>query len=247
MNFFFDIIEQFEISNLLNLIIFNPFYIVENFFIIIILITISYFFVINNNKNFFFFFNYLIFYLIKQNLNNKFSNSYFNIVFVYFLYILFLFIFLQNIIGMIPDILTITSFIILPAHVSFTFFIGSFLIVVLQDRDNLIKGFLPNGVPVFIGPFLFIIEFISYFIRLFSLAIRLFINILAGHLLLKIFSTIVLLMFNFFYEIFVFQILINFITFCFIFLEYLACFLQAIVLVSLVSIYINHSLNFTAH
>jgi F-type H+-transporting ATPase subunit a len=247
MNFFFDIIEQFEISNLLNLIIFNPFYLFENLFIIIILIIISYFFIINNKKNFLFFFNYLIFYLIKQNLNNKFSNSYFNIVFVYFLYILFLFIFLQNIIGMIPDILTITSFIILPAHISFTFFIGSFLIVILQDKDNLIKGFLPNGVPVFIGPFLFIIEFISYFIRLFSLAIRLFINILAGHLLLKIFSTIVLLMFNFFYEIFVFQILINFITFCFIFLEYLACFLQAIVLVSLVSIYINHSLNFTTH
>jgi F0F1-type ATP synthase membrane subunit a len=45
---------------------------------------------------------------------------------------------------------------------------------------------LPEGVPLFISPFLIIIELISYFARVFSLGIRLFANMMAGHTLMKI-------------------------------------------------------------
>jgi F-type H+-transporting ATPase subunit a len=145
---------------------------------------------------------------------------------------------------MTPDVLTLTSFIALPAFLSFTFFVASFFMAVYQKGFKLPKGFLPSGVPVAVGPFLFVIEFISYFIRLFSLAIRLFINILAGHMLLKIFSTIILFTCVFIYEIAILQLILDFITIAFVFLEYAACLLQAIVLVSLVAIYIDHSLNF---
>jgi F0F1-type ATP synthase membrane subunit a len=45
---------------------------------------------------------------------------------------------------------------------------------------------LPDGVPLFIVPALFLIELISYFARVVSLSVRLFANMLSGHILLKI-------------------------------------------------------------
>jgi ATP synthase subunit 6 len=244
MEVFFDIIEQFEITDISSWIKESTFYIFENFLIFSVLLLIFYWFILENIQNIFSFTSLNIFFLLKVNLKEKFSNTYFNVVCTYFLYILTLFIFLQNITGMIPDTLTITSFILLPAHIPFTFFIASFLIAIQQTKFKIFRGFLPAGVPVLVAPFLFVIEFISYFIRLFSLAIRLFINILAGHMLLKIFATLIIIIFNFIHEAILFQIIIDFITIAFIFLEYAACLLQAIVLVSLVAIYVDHALNF---
>lgn len=244
MKLFYDIIEQFEINEISGFIKTDPFYIFENFIVTCFFILLTYWFIISNRYSAFYFFSFFFFNLLKYNLKEKFNNTYFNIICIYFLYVIAFFIFWQNITGMIPDTLTITSFIVLPAHVSFTFFISSFFIAIYQTNFKLLKGFLPSGVPIAVAPFLFVIELISYFIRLFSLAIRLFINILAGHMLLKIFSTIILLTFNFIYEAIFVQLLINLITLSFVFLEYAACLLQAIVLVSLIAIYIDHSLNF---
>jgi len=70
---------------------------------------------------------------------------------------------------------------------------------------------------------------------------------LAGHALLKIFSIMVLSLTAVIIELLPFQILINFILFFFVILEYAACALQAVVLVSLVAIYIDHALNFIKH
>jgi F0F1-type ATP synthase membrane subunit a len=148
---------------------------------------------------------------------------------------------------MIPDSLTITAFIALPAHISFTFFIASFFIALEHTKFTLPRGYLPAGVPVPIGPFLFVIEFLSYFIRLFSLAIRLFINMLSGHMLLKIFAVIFLFIFNFGYELLSTQIFMTFVEVTLTLLEYVACMLQAAVLVSLVAIYLDHAQNFYHH
>jgi F-type H+-transporting ATPase subunit a len=166
-------------------------------------------------------------------------------VYAKFFYSIFVIVFLTNLLGAIPDVLTLTSFIVMPLFLSISFFIGSFLIVIYQNKFLTLKGFLPSGVPGLVKPFLFIIEVISYFIRVASLSIRLFINILAGHVLLKIFTIIVLtLIFHINRSLLPF-ILIFTLTFIFTLLEYIACFLQAIVLVSLIAIYINHALNFT--
>jgi len=67
---------------------------------------------------------------------------------------------------------------------------------------------------------------------------------LAGHALLKIFSIMVLSLTAVIIELLPFQILINFILFFLVILEYAACALQAVVLVSLVAIYIDHALYF---
>jgi F-type H+-transporting ATPase subunit a len=53
-------------------------------------------------------------------------------------------------------------------------------------RAKFFNIFLPSGTPFFIAPFVMFIEILSYFSRLFSLAIRLFANIMAGHTLMKI-------------------------------------------------------------
>jgi F-type H+-transporting ATPase subunit a len=101
-------------------------------------------------------------------------------------YFLFLFVFLSNVIGMVPFSLTTTSHLILTISYALSFFIGINIIGIRYQKENWFKIFLPAGVPLFIIPALFIIELISYFARVVSLSVRLFANMLSGHILLKI-------------------------------------------------------------
>jgi F0F1-type ATP synthase membrane subunit a len=57
---------------------------------------------------------------------------------------------------------------------------------IVKLKLSFLNLFLPSGTPFFISPFVIIIELISYVARLFSLSIRLFANIMAGHTLIKI-------------------------------------------------------------
>jgi len=92
---------------------------------------------------------------------------------------------------------------------------------------------------------LLVIEFLSFCMRLLSLAARLFINILAGHLLLKMFAQAVVKLVIFLYAAyFEGSIFLFVLGFLFGFLEYMAAFLQAAVLSTLVAIYINDCVNF---
>lgn len=101
-------------------------------------------------------------------------------------YYLFLFILLSNFVGMLPFSYAVTSLLVLPFFLSITFFGGVFLITVRKYKLVFFAGFLPSGVPAPIAPFLIVIELVSYIMRGFSLAIRLFANILSGHILIKI-------------------------------------------------------------
>ena len=87
---------------------------------------------------------------------------------------------------MVPYSLTITSHLIITLYFSLAFFIGSNIIGVRYLKQTFFVVFLPEGVPLVIVPFLILIEYISYISRIFSLAIRLFANMLSGHILLKI-------------------------------------------------------------
>jgi len=62
---------------------------------------------------------------------------------------------------------------------------------------DFLKFFIPSNVPAFLLPFLILIELISYIIRPFSLAIRLFANMLAGHTLLFIIASFVIFVSSF--------------------------------------------------
>ena len=95
------------------------------------------------------------------------------------------------------------------------------------------------GTPVIIMPLLILIECISYFARVFSLSIRLFANITAGHILLKILSWFVFLLMQVFFIGFAGFFLIT-ILWC---LEFFIACLQAYVFLILLCIYLNEVLD----
>jgi F-type H+-transporting ATPase subunit a len=117
-----------------------------------------------------------------------------------------------------------------------------------QEKFKWIVGFYIPGIPAYIILALWIIEFLSYCMRLLSLTLRLFINLAAGHLLLKVFVGLLFL--------FIFYGIMDFcgiqvktwacfaLDMSFMILEILACMLQAVVMSSLIAIYIDHSIRF---
>lgn len=91
-----------------------------------------------------------------------------------------------NTIGLLPYSAAITSHFIFAFYFSLLFFIVNLVYGMIGYKFLFFEFFLPNNVPLFIIPMLLLIELISFFSRVFSLAIRLFANIVAGHILLKI-------------------------------------------------------------
>jgi len=244
MNFFiFDIIEQFDIFNIFNYKYISA-YQISNLCVIIFMVICFYFATISCNNLLAFYFSKMITSL-NNNLKPKFVNDDFFLTNIFLLYLIFLIILFENLTSMIPEVITITAFIKLPLLLSITFFGSSILIAIYQKKFKFFSGFLPKGVPLAIAPVLFIIEIISFVIRIFSLAIRLFINLLAGHILLKFIAIVMLLLVTNLFDFIVLNFLIDGLKVFLIFLELLACLLQAIILVSLITIYIDQSLNFT--
>lgn len=163
--------------------------------------------------------------------------------FILLLFVTFLFIFFSNLVGMIPYSITITSHVILTLFFSLAFFIGNNIIGVCYHQLNFFMLFLPEGVPVVLVPLLILIEYVSYLCRVVSLAVRLFANMMSGHILLKI-------LIGFGWSILssctiyaIFAILPIGVVFCVIGLEFAIAFLQAYVFVVLLSIYLNDVIN----
>jgi F-type H+-transporting ATPase subunit a len=104
---------------------------------------------------------------------------------------------------------------------------------------NLLSLFFPAGTPIMIVPLLIMIEIISYFARMFSLAIRLFANITAGHILLKILSWFVYLLIDIFFLSIWGFLLITLLWG----LEFFISLLQAYVFLILLCIYVIDVLN----
>ena len=137
-------------------------------------------FILNKVQYFFDFIYFFILSILKDSISIK------KYSFVLILFSTFLFLFVSNVFGMFPYSSTVTSHLILTLYFSLAFFIGSNLIGICFHKEAFFVLFLPEGVPLVIVPFLILIEYISYLSRVFSLAIRLFANMLSGHILLKI-------------------------------------------------------------
>jgi F-type H+-transporting ATPase subunit a len=125
-----------------------------------------------------------LFVFIKDVLKDNMSIKKYSFIFLF--YFVFLFILVSNLIGMTPYSITITSHLIFTLFYSLAFFIGTNVIGILYHKEKYFVLFLPEGVPIFIIPLLIIIEYVSYFSRILSLSIRLFANMMAGHILMKI-------------------------------------------------------------
>lgn len=108
----------------------------------------------------------------------------------YFPFVLsiFLFVLLCNVLGLIPGSFTPTSHIIVTFALAFTVFTVVTVIGFMKHGAHFLHFFVPEGAPGFVMPILVPIEIVSYLIRPFSLSIRLFANMLAGHMIIKIFA-----------------------------------------------------------
>jgi F-type H+-transporting ATPase subunit a len=101
-----------------------------------------------------------------------------------FFFYLFLFICLSNLIGIIPFSFTITSHLNITFSLSFMVWWGTCLLGFYESGLSFIALFYVSGIPFVLVPFSALIEFISFIFRSVSLALRLFANIVAGHILL---------------------------------------------------------------
>lgn len=102
--------------------------------------------------------------------------------------------------------------------------------------------FVPSGVPVFLLPFLVIIEVISHLAKIFSLAIRLFANMMSGHVLLHILTGFIIKLAKMNFMFIVFPVIL---IFAIISLEYGLTFLQAYVFATLLAIYFEEHFGFS--
>jgi len=146
------------------------------------------------------------------------------------------FIALLNVIGIAPFSCSLTSQFILPLALSLTFFIFNNLLGVNSHQFKIFNLFMPKGVPLFITPLLLIIEYVSYFARIFSLSIRLCANMLSVHVLLKILVsfTLVLLLGTLWGQYLV-SLLVSILL-----LDCSTCFLQAYIFTFLSLIYLSN-------
>lgn len=111
-----------------------------------------------------------------------------------FLFSLFMFIWFANLIGLVPGFFTPTSSVFVTATLAFLIVFPTVHLYGIKKHGflNYMKSFVPHGVPAAIAPFLFIIEIISAFAKPFSLTVRLFANMFAGHLVLLTFIALIL-------------------------------------------------------
>jgi F-type H+-transporting ATPase subunit a len=105
-----------------------------------------------------------------------------------FIYALFVFILVNNLIGMVPYSFASTSHFILTFFISFTVVLGATILGFQKHGLRFFSLFVPSGCPLGLLPLLVLIEFISYLSRNVSLGLRLAANILSGHMLLSILS-----------------------------------------------------------
>ena len=103
-----------------------------------------------------------------------------------FLIIVFSFILFNNLVGLVPYSFTITSHLIITFTLSFGIFIGLNIICYQKHGLHIFSLFLPANTTFFLALILVPIEFVSYIAKPISLGVRLFINMMAGHSLLKV-------------------------------------------------------------
>jgi F-type H+-transporting ATPase subunit a len=111
-----------------------------------------------------------------------------------FVFTLFMFILFGNMLGLFPYAFTYTS------HISLTFMLALMVFVLITAVSIALHGkkflgyFFPEGAPVWLAPIIIPVEIVSYLSRPVSLSIRLFANMVAGHVMLKVFATFVVML-----------------------------------------------------
>lgn len=153
-----------------------------------------------------------------------------------FVFTIFMFVLTLNLLGMLPYSFTVTS------HITVTFALAAMVIIVVTAvgfaRHGLgfLRLFMPAGLPIWLAPMILVIEIISYLVRPISLSVRLFANMMAGHILLKVFA-------GFIVSLGAFGIVPLLATVAFTGFEFFVAFIQAMIFSLLTCIYLNDAIN----
>jgi ATP synthase subunit 6 len=243
-------LEQFQIISLIPITLFGLDFSFTNLMLISFLVLIFFnllIFFSSKNNGFFFIphvwqllleiLNELISSLLYDNLNEE-GEKFFP-----FIGLIFNFIILVNLIGLIPYSFTVTSHLIITFTMSLSIFIGVNLICINLYKSHMLSLFLPANTSFGLSLLLVPVEFVSYMFRPISLGVRLFANLMAGHTLLKViigFSWSMLVLENFMSYFHIIPLLLIVILFG---LELGVALIQAYVFTILTCIYLNDSIN----
>lgn len=189
-------LEQFQILSLFSFKLIGFDLSITNFLVINLLSLMNILFIIYlnnyyNNKNIFYYITNTWQFFLELNLNLV-SNLLSDIItkesqkYLPFILTIFNFIFFSNLIGLLPYSFTSTSHLFITFNLSFSIFIGINLIIIRKYNFQFFSIFLPSNTSFLLALILVPIEFVSYIAKPVSLGVRLFINLMAGHTLLKV-------------------------------------------------------------
>ena len=168
--------------------------------------------------------------MVRDNIGSK-GREYFPMIFTIFVVVL-----LGNMLGMIPYSFTYTSHIAVTMGLALAIFIFVTILGFVKHGTHFFSLFCPEGVPLVLKPLIIPIEVLSYLIRPVTLSVRLFANMMAGHLMLKVFAGFSVLMGV------GFGLLPMFFNVALIGFEFLIAFLQAYVFTILSCIYLKDAI-----
>lgn len=160
-----------------------------------------------------------------------------------FVFTLFVFILMVNIIGMVPYSFTMTSHIIVTLFLAMIVYIGINIIMIRQHGFHTMSFFYPAGCPLPMLPLLVLIEVVSHLMKVVSLSVRLFANMMSGHILLKVLLGFAWTMMMAGGIGLVLHLLPMLVVFLLLFLETAVALIQAYVFATLTCIYLNESLH----
>jgi len=156
---------------------------------------------------------------------------------------LFMFILAVNMLGLIPYAFTVTSHIIITISLAMLVFLTVIIYGFKKNGLKFFKLFVPSGIPIYILPLVTFIEVLSFISRPISHSVRLFANMLAGHITLKVFAAFVTMLGAAGYLGWIGAVLPLGLTVALTALEFLVAFLQAYVFAILTCIYINDAIH----
>jgi F-type H+-transporting ATPase subunit a len=160
-----------------------------------------------------------------------------------FVFSLFIFIFAANMLGMVPGAFTVTSHIAITAALAALVFFTVLVVGFVKNGFGFLKLFVPEGVPILILPLVVAIEVISFLSRPISHSVRLFANMLAGHITLKVFGGFVVMLLGAGTTFSWLAPLPLAMAVALTALEFLVAFLQAYVFTMLTCMYLNDALH----
>jgi F-type H+-transporting ATPase subunit a len=156
---------------------------------------------------------------------------------------LFMFIVTVNVIGIIPYTFTVTSHIIITVALALLVFLTVVVYGSYKHGLHFLNLFVPSGIPIYILPLVVFIEVLSFLSRPVSHSVRLFANMLAGHITLKVFGGFVVMLGGAGFLGVLGAVLPLGMTVALTALELLVAFLQAYVFAILTCIYINDAIH----